>query len=193
MTTDYFGLKSKIHEALPERLIEGHPTYANARTAYAEVAARYERAKAACAKSNKIAAELERSIERLRSEHAELKARLPTLAMQAIEVTDTKFTAAVDARAELQRILWEIEARTDALAGVRHAHTYRNLQGATEGAAISHTAAQERFDCVRRNVRDNVASALAAAFCDDKIGFQVEDLTDWAGHEEALAFVRSIV
>ncbi len=110
MTTDYFGLKSKIHEALPERLIEGHPTYANARTAYAEVAARYERAKAACAKSNKIAAELERSIERLRSEHAELKARLPTLAMQAIEATDTKFTAAVDARAELQRILWEIDA-----------------------------------------------------------------------------------
>ena len=193
MTTDYLGLKSKLHEALPERLIEGHPTYANARTAFDEVAARYERAQAACAKSNKIAAELERSIERLRSEHAELKARLPTLAMQAIEVTDTKFTAAVDARAELQRILWEIEARTDALAGVRHAHTYKNLHGAAEGAAISHTAAQERFDRVRTNVRDNVASALAAAVCDDKIGFPVEDLTDWAGHEEALTFVRSMM
>ena len=191
MTTDYFGLKSKIHEALPERLIEGHPTYANARTAYAEVAARYERAKAACAKSNKIAAELERSIERLRSEHAELKARLPTLAMQAIEATDTKFTAAVDARAELQRILWEIEARTDALAGVRHAHTYRNLQGAIEGAAISHTAAQERFDCVRRNVRDNEASALAATFCGEKV--EAENLADWPEREEAEAFVRSMV
>mgnify|MGYP003596793822 CR=1 FL=1 len=191
MTTDYFGLKSKLHEGLPERLIEGHPTYANARTAYAEVAARYERAKAACAKSNKIAAELERSIERLRSEHAELKARLPTLAMQAIEATDTKFTAAVDARAELQRILWEIEARTDALAGVRHAHTYRNLQGAIEGAAISHTAAQERFDCVRRNVRDNVASALAATFCGEKV--EAENLADWPEREEAEAFVRSMV
>lgn len=113
--------------------------------------------------------------------------------MQAIEVTDTKFTAAVDARAELQRILWEIEARTDALAGVRHAHISKNLHGAAEGAAISHTAAQERFDRVRTNVRDNVASALAAAFCDDKIGFPVEDLTEWAGHEEALAFARTMV
>lgn len=191
MTTDYFGLKSKLHEALPERLIEGHPTYANARTAYAEVAARYERAKAACAKSNKIAAELERSIERLRSEHAELKARLPALAMQAIEVTDTKFTAAVDARAELQRILWEIEARTDALAGVRRAHTYKNLHGATEGAAISHSAAQERFDSVRTNVRNRVASALAATFCDEKV--EAETLADWPEREEAEAFARSMV
>ena len=193
MSNDYIGLNSRIRKALPERLLEGHPTYVSARKADDEVAARYERAKAACAKSNKIAAELERSIERLRSEHAELKARLPALAMQAIEVTDTKFTAAVDARAELQRILWEIEARTDALAGVRHAHISNNLHGAAEGAAISHTAAQERFDSVRSNVRDNVASALAAAFCDDKIGFPVEDLTDWAGHEEAEAFVRSMV
>jgi chromosome segregation ATPase len=193
MTTDYLFLKSKLHEALPERLIEGHPTYSSARKAFDEVADRYARATAACAKSNKIAAELERSIERLRSEHAELKARLPTLAMRAIEEKDTKFTAAVDARAELQRILWEIEARTDALAGVRHAHISKNLHGAAESAAISHTAAQERFDSVRSNVRDNVASALAAAFCDDKIGFEVEDLTDWAGHEEALAFARTMV
>ena len=68
MTTDYFGLKSKIHEASPERLIEGYPTYANARSAFDEVAARYKRATAAFAKSNQIAAQLERSIERLRSE-----------------------------------------------------------------------------------------------------------------------------
>lgn len=191
MTTDYFGLKSKIHEALPERLIEGHPTYANARTAYAEVAARYERAKAAYAKSNQIAAQLERSIERLRSEHTELKARLPALAMQAIEATDTKFTAAVDARAELQRILWEIEARTDALAGVRHARIYQNLQGAAESAAVSHAAARERFDGVRTNVRTNVASALAAAFCGKRV--EAETLADWPEREEAEAFVRSMV
>ncbi|WP_324526032.1 hypothetical protein [Thauera sp.] len=178
---------------MPERLIEGHPTYSSARKAFDEVADRYARATAACAKSNKIAAELERSIERLRSEHAELKARLPALAMQAIEATDTKFTAAVDGRAELQRILWEIEARTDALAGVRRAHTLNNLHGAAESAAISHTAAQERFDRVRTNVRNRVASALAAAFCDDKIGFEVEDLTDWPEREEAEAFVRSMM
>lgn len=188
MTTDYFGLKSKLIEALPERLIEGHPTYANARSAFDEVAARYARTQAACAKSNKIAAELERSIERLRSEHAELKARLPALAMQAIEATDTKFTAAVDARAELQRILWEIDARTDALAGVRRVHTLNNLHGAAESAAISHTAAQERFDRVQANVRNNVASALAAAFCGEKV-----ELADWPEREEAEAFVRSMM
>lgn len=191
MTTDYFGLKFKLIEALPEHLIEGHPTYASARKAFDEVAARYERAKAACAKSNQIAAQLERSIERLRSEHTELKARLPALAMQAIEAKDAKFTAAVDARAELQRILWEIEARTDALAGVRHAHTYKNLQGAAEGAAMSHTAAQERFDNVRTNVRNRVASALAAAFCDEKV--EAETLAEWPEREAAEAFVRSIV
>ncbi len=191
MTTDYFGLKFKLIEALPEHLIEGHPTYASARKAFDEVAARYERAKAAYAKSNQIAAQLERSIERLRSEHTELKARLPALAMQAIEATDTKFTAAVDARAELQRILWEIEARTDALAGVRHARIYQNLQGAAESAAVSHTAARERFDGVRTNVRTNVASALAAAFCGKRV--EVKTLEEWPEREAAEAFVRSIV
>ena len=173
MTTDYFGLKSKLIEALPERLIEGHPTYSNARSAFDEVAA-----------------QLERSIERLRSEHAELKARLPALAMQAIEATDTKFTAAVDARAELQRILWEIEARTDALAGVRRAHTLNNLHGAAESAAISHTAAQERFDRVQANVRNRVASALAATLCEEKVEVEVED---WPEREEAESFARSMM
>ena len=192
MTTDYFGLKSKLIEALPERLIEGPPTYANARSAFDEVAARYKLATAACAKSNQIAAQLERSIERLRSEHAELKARLPALAMQAIEATDTKFTAAVDARAELQRILWEIEARTDALAGVRRAHTLNNLHGAAESAAISHTAAQERFDRVQANVRNRVASALAATLCEEKVEVEVE-VEDWPEREEAESFARSMM
>lgn len=60
-------------------------------------------------------AAIEARIEALKTEVAEKRAALPDIASHALASDDLDVTAAVKAREDLQRLMWEIEANTDAL------------------------------------------------------------------------------
>lgn len=186
---EFNAFQNRVRKALPEHLLETHPDFVRRRAAYEEVEARYEEAKAAFAKTISAVKQLEKSLPRLQAEHDELKARLPELAMQAIETGDSKFTAAVDARRELERIKFEMEARSDALARVRRDIAFGGLQREGESAAMAHTAATETFSTGRTNDRESCVRALSRAAWDDTI----DALPEWPSRDKAFAFARGLI
>jgi len=186
---EFNAFMHRVREALPEHLLEEHPEFVRRHAAFNEVAARYEKAKAAFAKAISVVAQLEKSLPRLQAERDELKARLPELAMQAIEARDSKFTAAVDARRELERIKFEMEARGDALARVRRDIEFGGLQREAESAAFEHTAATDKLNTGLFNARESIVRALARAAWDDTI----DELDEWPRRDEAFEFARSLI
>lgn len=186
---EFNSFMNRVREALPEHLLEERPDFVRRHAAFNEVDARYQKAKAALAKAISVVAQLEKSLPRLQAEHDELKARLPDLAMQAIEARDSKFTAAVDARRELERIKFEMEARNDALARVRRDIAFGGLQREAESAAFERTAASEKLSMGLATAREVIARALAQAAWDDKL----DELDDWPGREKAFEFARSLI
>lgn len=175
----------KLQKEFPDHLLAEHPTYAPAKARFDEAAAYYEKTQATFNRSIKLTGELERSITRLHKGHADLKARLPALAMQALNNSDTKFAAATDARAELQRILWEIEARTDAIEGLRKAFVYDGVQRNAESAAQSHTAAESGLFTARYRVIERIG---LAAWEDT-----IDELDEWPGRDKAFEFARGLI
>lgn len=189
-TNDEFNaFMNRVREALPEHFLEEHPDFVRRRAAYEEVKERYEKAKAAFAKAISVVTQLEKSLPRLQADHDALRARLPDLAVQAIETGDAKFTAAVDARRELERIKFEMEARNDALARVRRDVAFGGLQREGESAAVEHTAAEERLRVGLANERESLVRVLARAAWDDTI----DELPEWPGREKAFEFARSLI
>jgi len=176
-------LANKLAERLPEELLADHPIYESARRRLAEATERYERTKAEFMRAARIIESLERSIPRLKNEQAELNARLKDLALQDIQANDPKFTRAIGARAELQRMTWEIEARTDAIAA---ANRTRTMHATAEGAASAHTEAEERFD----SLRSRLFRALAGAA---ETGTRYEVLEDWPSRDQAIEFARTLL
>jgi len=175
-----YAFCQKLEKEFPDHLLAEHPHYAPVKARFDETAAYREKMQAIFNKSVKLTGALNRSIERLHKEHAELKARLPALAMQALNNSDTKFAAATDARAELQRILWEIEARADAIEGLRKAFVYDGVQRNAESAAQSHTAAEANLFTARCRALEHLADAA----WDDTI----DELPEWPGRDEAFEF-----
>lgn len=186
---EFNAFMNRVREGLPEHLLEGHPDFVRRREAFNEVNARYEKAKAAFSRAIGVITQLEKSLPRLQSDHDKLKARLPELAMQAIEARDVKFTAAVDARRELERIKFEMEARNDALARVRRDIAFGGLQREAESAAIEHSSATEQLDKGVRRDREDLVQVLARASWDDTI----EVLPEWPARNEAFAFARNLL
>lgn len=186
---EFNAFMNRVREGLPEHLLEGHPDFVRRREAFNEVNARYEKAKAAFSRAIGVITQLEKSLPRLQSDHDKLKARLPELAMQAIEERDVKFTAAVDARRELERIKFEMEAREDALAHVRRDIAFGGLQREAESAAIEHSSATEQLDKGVRRDREDLVQVLARASWDDTI----EVLPEWPARNEAFAFARNLL
>ncbi|MCB1945738.1 MAG: hypothetical protein KDF55_08865 [Thauera sp.] len=70
-------------------------------------------------KVREAAQALEARIEELKAEVANKRAALPGIALEAFMGGDLEVTAAVEGREELQRLTWQIEAATDALAQFR--------------------------------------------------------------------------
>jgi hypothetical protein len=186
---EFDAFRSRVREALPEQLLKEHPEFVRRRAAFHEVNARYEKAKTAFAKAISVVGQLEKSLPRLQAEHDDLKARLPELAMQAIEARDSKFTAAVDARRELERIKFEMEARNDALARVRRDIAFGGLQREAESAAFEHTAATDKLNTGLFNARESIVRALARAAWEDTI----DELDEWPGRDKAFEFARSLI
>lgn len=186
---EFNAFMNRVREGLPEHLLEGHPDFVRRREAFNEVNARYEKAKAAFSRAIGVITQLEKSLPRLQSDYDKLKARLPELAMQAIEERDVKFTAAVDARRELERIKFEMEARNDALARVRRDIAFGGLQREAESAAIEHSSATEQLDKGVRRDREDLVQVLARASWDDTI----EVLPEWPARNEAFAFARNLL
>lgn len=186
---EFNAFMNRVRKELPEQLLEEHPDFVRRHAAFNEVAARYEKAKAAFAKAISVVAQLEKSLPRLQAEHDDLKARLPELAMQALEARDSKFTAAVDARRELERIKFEMEARNDALARVRRDIAFGGLQREAESAAFEHTAASEKLSTGLATAREVIARALARAAWDGEI----DELDEWPGRDEAFEFARGLI
>jgi len=92
-------------------------------------------------KVRKAAQALEARIEGLKAEVANKRAALPGIALDALLAGDLEVTAAVEAREVLQRLTWQIEASTDALAQFR-ARTLPalNTEGEQSGNAVNAAA-----------------------------------------------------
>jgi len=92
-------------------------------------------------KVRKAAQALEARIEELKVEVANKRAALPSIALEALLSGDIEVTAAVEAREELQRLAWQIEASTDALAQFRaRTLTSMTTEGEQSGNAVNAAA-----------------------------------------------------
>jgi chromosome segregation ATPase len=92
-------------------------------------------------KVREAAQALEARIEELKAEVANKRAALPGIALEALLSGDLEVTAAVEAREELQRLTWQIEAATDALAQFRaRTLTSMTTEGEQSGNAVNSAA-----------------------------------------------------
>lgn len=95
---------------------------------------------------------LEARIEELKVEVTNKRAALPGIALEALLAGDLEVTAAVEAREELQRLAWQIEASTDALAQFRaRTLTAMNTEGEQSGNAVNYAASalEEAIEAAR--------------------------------------------
>lgn len=92
-------------------------------------------------KVREAAQALEARIEELKVEVANKRAALPGIALEAFMGGDLEVMAAVEEREELQRLAWQIEAATDALAQFRTRKLpAMNTEGEQSGNAVNSAA-----------------------------------------------------
>lgn len=139
-------------EKIPAGLVAKQPQIVALQQRADALEAKHRALVAQQAKVRKAAQALEARIEELKGEVESKRAALPGIALEALLAGDLEVTAAVEAREELQRLTWQIEAATDGLAQYR-ARRLTAMQTECEQVATSVTyavsAVEEAIEAAR--------------------------------------------
>lgn len=117
--TNYSRAVREAAEKIPVEDVADQPRIVALQKRVDTLEAKHQALVARQQKVRKAAQSLESRIETLKVEVTNKRAALPGIALEGLMGGDLEVTAAVEEREELQRLAWQIEASTDALAQFR--------------------------------------------------------------------------
>lgn len=139
--TNYSRAVREAAEKIPAEFVADQPHIVALQKRVDSLKAKHQALVARQRKVREAAQALEARIEELKVEVANKRAALPGIAFEAFMGGDLEVTAAVEEREALQRMTWQIEAATDALAQFRtRTQPAMNTEGEQSGNAVNSAA-----------------------------------------------------